>query len=191
MPYSLWSRVLTRVWSCDSATPTLQGGRYSRVHSRTSALPSSLHQLQPNCELACVRGSSWSELYPLNQMLPILCDQQKQVSLVCCLLQVTGLKGILSAPTGLESTSLVFAYGQGYFSRRLLVSFAVFVVNHSPPYPRFPDLFFTRITPSKQFDMLAEDFDYLLIAAVVLGLVVATIALSFLSSRKLLKLMWK
>ena len=54
-----------------------------------------------------------------------------------------------------------------------------------------PDIYFTSITPSKQFDLLAEDFDYPLIAAVVLGLVVATFVLSFLARRKALRLQWQ
>ena len=52
------------------------------------------------------------------------------------------------------------------------------------------DLYFTRVTPSKQFDLLAEDFDYPLIAAVVLALVVGTFVVSFLAKRKALKSLW-
>ena len=44
--------------------------------------------------------------------------------------QVANLRGIVTAPTLLESTSLVFAYGV--------------------------DLFFSRVTPSKDFDLLSE-----------------------------------
>ena len=59
----------------------------------------------------------------------------------------------------------------------------------SPSLPT--DLFFTRVTPSKQFDILAEDFDYHLIAVVVLGLVAGTISLSYLAKRKSLRSLWK
>lgn len=55
----------------------------------------------------------------------------------------------------------------------------------------YPDLYFTRLTPSKQFDLLAEDFDYPLIAAVVLGLVAGTFIVSFLAKRKSLRSLWK
>ena len=53
------------------------------------------------------------------------------------------------------------------------------------------DLYFTRVVPSKQFDLLPEDFDFTLVAAVVGGLLGATFILSKLSGRKLLKLIWK
>jgi hypothetical protein len=78
---------------------------------------------------------------------------------------ISNLRRIHVSATGLESTCLVLACGL--------------------------DLFFTRVTPSKQFDLLAEDFDYTLIAAVVVGLVAGTIALSYLSRRKLLRSLWK
>lgn len=53
------------------------------------------------------------------------------------------------------------------------------------------DLYVTRVQPSGQFDLLAEDFDYLLIAGVVLALILATFVLSWLSSRKTLNSLWK
>ena len=53
------------------------------------------------------------------------------------------------------------------------------------------DLFFTRITPSKQFDLLAEDFDYTLISGVVMALVAGTIGLSYFAKRKSLRALWK
>lgn len=55
----------------------------------------------------------------------------------------------------------------------------------------FSDLYFTRVLPSKQFDLLAVDFDYNLITMVVVSMVVATFVLSKLASRKSLKLLWK
>lgn len=51
--------------------------------------------------------------------------------------------------SGLESTSLVFVYGL--------------------------DLFYTRVTPSGTFDILKDDFDYVLIALVMVVLVVASV----------------
>lgn len=53
------------------------------------------------------------------------------------------------------------------------------------------DVFFTQVTPSKQYDLLAESFDKWLIAAVCGGLVFGTLVLSQLASRKMLKLLWK
>lgn len=45
--------------------------------------------------------------------------------------------------------------------------------------------------PSKQFDLLAVDFDYNLVAAVVVSMVAGTFILSKMSARKSLKLLWK
>ena len=53
------------------------------------------------------------------------------------------------------------------------------------------DLYFTRVMPSKQFDLLAVDFDYTLVSAVVLGMAAASLILSKLASRKMLRAQWK
>uniref|UniRef100_A0A183CCF4 ER membrane protein complex subunit 1 n=1 Tax=Globodera pallida TaxID=36090 RepID=A0A183CCF4_GLOPA len=59
------------------------------------------------------------------------------------------VRGIRTAPSGLESTSLVFAYGI--------------------------DLFYTRVTPSGTFDILKDDFDYVFIAGVTFLLCAASV----------------
>ena len=73
--------------------------------------------------------------------------------------------GIVTSPSGLESTCLVFVYGL--------------------------DLYGTRVTPSKGFDLLKDDFDYLMIAAVIAGLVLASVVTRKLAQRKMLSLAWK
>ncbi|KAG8228186.1 hypothetical protein J437_LFUL008624 [Ladona fulva] len=78
---------------------------------------------------------------------------------------VLRVSGIHTAPSGLESTCLVFVYGL--------------------------DLFYTRVAPSKTFDLLKEDFDHFLITAVLLGLTVASYLTRKLSARKALKQAWK
>ncbi|XP_071439248.1 ER membrane protein complex subunit 1 isoform X2 [Hetaerina americana] len=78
---------------------------------------------------------------------------------------VMQVSGIHTAPSGLESTCLVFVYGL--------------------------DLFYTRVAPSKTFDLLKEDFDHFLISAVLLGLTVASYLTRKLSARKALKQAWK
>nr|XP_018911918.1 PREDICTED: ER membrane protein complex subunit 1 isoform X1 [Bemisia tabaci] len=75
------------------------------------------------------------------------------------------LRGIHTIPSGLESTSLVLAYGL--------------------------DIFYTRISPSKTFDLLKEDFDYFLIMVVLSGLSLAAYATKHLAGRKALKQAWK
>ena len=45
--------------------------------------------------------------------------------------------------------------------------------------------------PSKQFDLLAVDFDYTLISVVVIGMAAATHVLAKVAARKMLKSQWK
>ncbi len=71
----------------------------------------------------------------------------------------------MTAPTGLESTTLAFVHGLDHYC--------------------------TRVTPSKGFDLLKEDFDYYIISAVLLALVFAAFATRRLSQRKALKQAWK
>ncbi|XP_054268217.1 ER membrane protein complex subunit 1 isoform X2 [Macrosteles quadrilineatus] len=75
------------------------------------------------------------------------------------------VRGIHTSPSGLESTCLVFVYGL--------------------------DMFYTRVAPSKTFDMLKEDFDYILITAVLVGLTVSAFMTKRLAARKALKQAWK
>ncbi|XP_071945082.1 ER membrane protein complex subunit 1-like [Antedon mediterranea] len=78
---------------------------------------------------------------------------------------VFGVEGIHTSPAGLESTCLVLAYGLDYY--------------------------YTRISPSKLFDVLNQDFDYLLIATVVVGLVVAAVITKKLAAIKSLNQAWR
>lgn len=75
------------------------------------------------------------------------------------------INGIYVSPARLESTSLVLIYGL--------------------------DLFYTRVAPSKTFDVLKEDFDHWLIVTVLSGLIVASYITKQLASRKALKQAWK
>jgi len=79
---------------------------------------------------------------------------------------VAGLRAIRAAPAGgLESTSLVIAYGI--------------------------DMFFVRAAPSKTFDMLPEDFQYGILWLTIIGLSVATFGVSMASKRKDLNMLWR
>lgn len=75
------------------------------------------------------------------------------------------VRAIHTAPTGLESTSLVLVYGI--------------------------DIFHTRVQPSKMFDVLKEDFEHWLIAGVVLSMLVASFITQKLAGRKALNKQWK
>lgn len=78
---------------------------------------------------------------------------------------VNRLRGIHTAPSGLESTCLMIAYGL--------------------------DIFVTRVAPSRTFDLLKEDFDYFLISVVLLALIIASYITKHLASKKIIKQAWK
>jgi len=72
---------------------------------------------------------------------------------------------LVTAPSGLESTCLVFVHGL--------------------------DLFHTRVFPSNMFDQLKDDFDSSLIVLVLAGLITASVVSRRLSQRKALQHAWK
>ncbi|KAF6735413.1 ER membrane protein complex subunit 1 [Oryzias melastigma] len=78
---------------------------------------------------------------------------------------VSRVRGIYTAPSGLESTCLVVAYGL--------------------------DIYHTRVYPSKQFDVLKDDYDYMLISSVLLALFFATMISKRLAEVKLLNRAWR
>merc|ERR1712038_827373 len=78
---------------------------------------------------------------------------------------IAGVTNIITSPTGLESTSVVLAYGL--------------------------DLYCTRVTPSKGFDLLKDDFDHFVIASVLVALTTAAYVTRKLSQRKMMKSAWR
>ncbi|KAJ6793419.1 ER membrane protein complex subunit 1 [Iris pallida] len=99
-------------------------------------------------------------IIPLTDSLPIIPQ-----SYVTHSLQVEGLRGIVTIPAKLESTTLVFSYGV--------------------------DLFFTRVAPSRTYDSLTEDFSYALLLLTIVALVVAIFVTWILSEKKELKEKWR
>lgn len=99
-------------------------------------------------------------IIPLTDSLPIIPQ-----SYVTHNLKVEGLRGIVTAPAKLESTTLVFAYGV--------------------------DLFFTRIAPSRTYDLLTDDFSYALLLITIVALVAAIFVTWILSERKELQEKWR
>nr|XP_045605093.1 ER membrane protein complex subunit 1-like [Procambarus clarkii] len=75
------------------------------------------------------------------------------------------ISGIYTSPTGLESACLVLVYGL--------------------------DLFYTRVFPSKMFDVLKDDFDHYLISGALLALVAAALITRKLAQKKALRQAWK
>merc|ERR1712176_924208 len=77
----------------------------------------------------------YTELIPINSFQSLSYD-----------LTIQSVKRIISAPTDLESQSLILAYGGA-------------------------DIFFTRTSPSKGFDLLPESFNKVLLSIVVIALI--------------------
>ncbi|CAL4117664.1 unnamed protein product [Meganyctiphanes norvegica] len=75
------------------------------------------------------------------------------------------VNAIFTATTGLESTCLVLVYGL--------------------------DVFYTRVFPSKMFDMLKDDFDHYLIVGALLALLTGALVARRMAQRKALNQAWK
>ncbi|KAK6629962.1 hypothetical protein RUM43_003783 [Polyplax serrata] len=78
---------------------------------------------------------------------------------------INNIRGMHTSSSGLESTCLVFAYGL--------------------------DIFYTRVAPSKTFDLLKDDFDYYIITIVLMALSIVSYITKRLASRKALRQAWK
>ncbi|ESK86134.1 duf1620 domain-containing protein [Moniliophthora roreri MCA 2997] len=98
----------------------------------------------------------------LVQYDPLLPDDQRRV--LSHNYEVAQVRHIITAPSLLESTSLVFAYGL--------------------------DLFCTRVAPSKTFDVLSESFNKTQLVITILALVVAIMFAKPAVRRKKLKEKW-
>ncbi|KAJ4958934.1 hypothetical protein NE237_026045 [Protea cynaroides] len=99
-------------------------------------------------------------IIPLTDPLPIIPQ-----SYVTHSLQVEGFRGILTVPTKVESTTLVFVYGM--------------------------ELFSTRIAPSRTYDSLMEDFNYALLLITIVALIAAIFVTWVLSEKKELREKWR
>jgi hypothetical protein len=85
---------------------------------------------------------------------------------------VYNIRGIHTVASGLESTSIVFAYGLGMNKKkRFFMSNRKINLNL--------DLFFTRVFPSRIFDQLKDDFDFMVIGWATVAFVVC----SFIAKR--------
>ncbi|KAI9930043.1 hypothetical protein ASPWEDRAFT_167712 [Aspergillus wentii DTO 134E9] len=78
---------------------------------------------------------------------------------------VAGIKNVLSSPTLLESTSLIFAYGG--------------------------DIYATRVTPSQAFDVLGKGFSKLQLLMTIVALGVGVTILAPMVRRKQVNALWK
>ncbi|KAG0759110.1 hypothetical protein G6F24_009309 [Rhizopus arrhizus] len=80
-------------------------------------------------------------------------------------LYVAGIQSIITSPSLLESTSLVFAYGL--------------------------DTFYTQSSPSRQFDVLSKDFSKIQLLLTMAGLAMAIIISGPMVRRKRINALWK
>ena len=78
---------------------------------------------------------------------------------------VESVTSVVSSTTSLESQSLIFAFGG-------------------------PDLFFTRTSPSKGFDLLPDSFSRVIVSIVTVGLVIVLFVVMRIGSNKALKQGW-
>ncbi|KAG8084794.1 hypothetical protein GUJ93_ZPchr0010g8563 [Zizania palustris] len=99
-------------------------------------------------------------LLPLTDSLPII-----PMFYVTHSLQVEALRGIISIPSRLESTTHVFTYGV--------------------------DLFYTRLAPSRTYDSLTDEFSYALLLITIAALVAAIIFTWIWSEKKELSDKWR
>jgi len=79
--------------------------------------------------------------------------------------EVSSVQSISSASANVESQSLVIAYGG-------------------------PDVFFTRLAPSKAFDLLPDDFNRGLLSAVVVGLIIGLNVIQRMNKKKMVTTVW-
>ncbi|KZT37697.1 DUF1620-domain-containing protein [Sistotremastrum suecicum HHB10207 ss-3] len=98
----------------------------------------------------------------LTQYEPLLPDDSRRV--ISHKYQVAGVRDIVTSPTLLESTSLVFTYGL--------------------------DLFLTRVSPSGTFDLLSESFNKAQLVLITAGLTVGILVVKPMVRRKKLREQW-
>ncbi|XVE53728.1 hypothetical protein DITRI_Ditri03aG0025800 [Diplodiscus trichospermus] len=116
--------------------------------------------LDPRRSVNPTQAEKEEGIIPLTDSLPIIPQ-----SYVTHALRVEGLRGIITVPAKLESTTLVFAHGV--------------------------DLFFTQLAPSRTYDSLTEDFSYALLLITIVALVAAIFVTWILSERKELQEKWR
>ncbi|KAF0294452.1 ER membrane protein complex subunit 1 [Amphibalanus amphitrite] len=116
--------------------------------------------LDPRRPLTPGRASMEEGLPPYTPELPL-----PTVNVVNYNRTLQHVSGIVSSPSGLESTCLVFVHGL--------------------------DLYHTRVFPSNMFDQLKDDFDSTFIVLVLVGLITASAVTRRLSQRRALQLAWK
>lgn len=109
---------------------------------------------KPTAEMQAEGLLPYQEELPISTMMYATLDKQ-----------VRNLRGVVTSPATMESTSLMFAHGL--------------------------DLFYSRISPSRTFDLLPDDFPFALLVLIVVGMAGASAALGVLNRRTALKAKWE
>ena len=117
--------------------------------------------LEPRRPMGQVKDAEKEEgLRQYSEMIPMISYMSLSYTQV-----VEGVKYITSAPTDLESQTFIMAYGG-------------------------PDIFFTRTSPSRGFDLLPEEFNRIMLSIVVVVLIVGAFALQRMVFNKKVKKGW-
>jgi len=118
-----------------------------------------------------VRTSSFSHYTSLSHTIVLTCVNRYSPLIPLVSLwtpsynETVDAEAIISASAGLESQSLVLAYGGA-------------------------DIFFARLAPSKGFDLLPENFNRILLSIVVVGLLVAVAVVRNMAGKKMVTMAW-
>ncbi|ORZ15782.1 hypothetical protein BCR42DRAFT_42767 [Absidia repens] len=99
------------------------------------------------------------------QLLPYAPIPEERKMFLTYNLEVIGIQHIISAPALLESTSLVYAYGL--------------------------DSYFSRDSPSRQFDVLSEDFSKSQLLLTIIALVIGILVAGPIVRRKQVNALWQ
>jgi len=117
--------------------------------------------LEPRRPIGEVKESEKKEgLHQYSELIPLISLQSVSYDQT-----VQSVSKIISSATDLESQSLILAFGG-------------------------PDIFFTRTSPSKSFDLLPESFNRILLSLVVTGLLVVLVLLNRMSKSKMVRQEW-
>eukprot|EP00956_Cyclotella_meneghiniana_P020748 scaffold37054_cov72-Cyclotella_meneghiniana.AAC.3 len=79
--------------------------------------------------------------------------------------EVSNVQSVLSTAANVESQSLLLAFGG-------------------------PDVFFTRLAPSKGFDLLPDNFNRGLLSVVVMGMATTLLSLKGMNRKKMVQTAW-
>jgi hypothetical protein len=110
----------------------------------------------------------------------------RSTTTIMCTTYVVSLlrRAVSSPPAWFSHTVWVRSRTNNFFTFFFLFYFHFFFFLNK-------DIYFTRVFPSKTFDLLREDFDYFFVSTLMVGLVLGTVLSKKLASSSNLKKAWK